>query len=227
MAAGLMRGFAGFGSGMLMAPVFAILYGPIDAVAMVTLLELVVSAQLIPQVYKEAHWSLVGPLSLAAILFMPVGAYILQSADPVVLTRLMATVVLAFVLVLLAGWRYRGEKKLSSTLAVGAVSGVMMASTSLGNPPVLVYLLAGNDPARSIRANVIMYFAVTQVVLLVVLGYMALITRSALAVATIVAPGYLLATWIGSRLFRQADEKLYRRATIALLLVIAVYGLLR
>ena len=218
MAAGLMRGFAGFGSGMLMAPVFAILYGPIDAVAMVTLLELVVSAQLIPQVYKEAHWSLVGPLSLAAILFMPVGAYILQSADPVVLT---------FVLVLLAGWRSRGEKKLSSTLAVGAVSGVMMASTSLGNPPVLVYLLAGNDPARSIRANVIMYFAVTQVVLLVVLGYMALITRSALTMATIVAPGYLLATWIGSRLFRQADEKLYRRATIALLLVIAVYGLLR
>src|SRR5262245_21066223 len=55
-AAGLMRGFAGFGSGMLMAPMFAILFGPIDAVTMVTMLELFVSIQLIPQVLKEIQW---------------------------------------------------------------------------------------------------------------------------------------------------------------------------
>lgn len=30
--AGLMRGFAGFGSGMIMAPVFAILFGPVETV---------------------------------------------------------------------------------------------------------------------------------------------------------------------------------------------------
>jgi len=38
MAAGLMRGFAGFGSGMLMAPIFAILFGPVEAVTMVAML---------------------------------------------------------------------------------------------------------------------------------------------------------------------------------------------
>ncbi len=32
-AAGLMRGFAGFGSGMLKSPVFAILFGPVETVA--------------------------------------------------------------------------------------------------------------------------------------------------------------------------------------------------
>jgi len=31
IAAGLMRGFAGFGSGMLMPPVFAIVYGQLKA----------------------------------------------------------------------------------------------------------------------------------------------------------------------------------------------------
>jgi hypothetical protein len=33
--------------------------------------------------------------------------------------------------------------------AVGAVSGAMMATTSVGGPPVLLYLLSGNDPPRS------------------------------------------------------------------------------
>src|SRR5438105_4388654 len=101
-AAGLVRGFAGFGSGMLMAPIFAILFGPIDAVTMVTMLELFVSVQLIPQVLKEAQWCFVAPLSLSAILFMPFGAYVLRSADPALLTRLMAAVVFIFAIILMA-----------------------------------------------------------------------------------------------------------------------------
>jgi len=41
-----MRGFAGFGSAMLMAPVFAILFGSADMVVTVVAIELVVSVQL-------------------------------------------------------------------------------------------------------------------------------------------------------------------------------------
>jgi len=141
VAAGLMRGFAGFGSGMLMAPIFAILFGPIDAVTMVTVLELFASVQLVPQVLNETEWRLVGPLGVSAALLMPLGAHVLGSADPAFLTRAMAAVVLLFVIGLMTGWRYRGETKLLPTLGVGAVSGVMMAATSMGNPPVLLYML--------------------------------------------------------------------------------------
>ena len=48
VAAGLMRGFAGVGSGMLMAPVFAILFGPVQTVAIIVLMEIVVTGQLLP-----------------------------------------------------------------------------------------------------------------------------------------------------------------------------------
>jgi uncharacterized membrane protein YfcA len=225
-AAGLMRGFAGFGSGMLMAPIFAILFGPVDAVTMVTMLELFVSVQLIPQVLKETEWRFVAPLGLSAIVFMPVGVYVLGSADPALLTRVMAAVVLIFVALLLTGWRHYGEKKLLPTMVVGAASGAMMAATSMGNPPVLLYLLASEDRANTIRANIIAYFAVTQIVLLAVLGLMAMLAWPAVTRAMLMTPGYLIATFVGSRLFRQSDEKLYRRTTIALLLVIGTYGLL-
>jgi uncharacterized membrane protein YfcA len=226
-AAGLMRGFAGFGSGMLMAPIFAILFGPVDAVTMVALLELFASVQLLPQVLKDAQWGFVAPLSLSAMLFMPLGAYVLRWADPTLLTKLMASVVLIFVTILLGGWRYYGEKKPLLTLGVGAVSGALMAATSMGNPPILLYLLAGQDRAKTIRANIIAYFAVTQIVLLSVLGLMAMVSSLAITRAILLTPGYLLATLVGTRLFRQSDERLYRRTTIAFLLVIGIYGLLR
>ena len=51
-----MRGFAGFGSAMLMAPIFAILFGSADMVVTVVAIELVVSLQLFPQVRHHADW---------------------------------------------------------------------------------------------------------------------------------------------------------------------------
>jgi len=54
IVAGLMRGFAGFGSAMLMAPIFAILFGSADMVVTVVAIELAVSLQLFPQVRRYA-----------------------------------------------------------------------------------------------------------------------------------------------------------------------------
>ena len=38
-----MRGFAGFGSAMLMAPIFAVLFGPTEMIAIVVTIELAVA----------------------------------------------------------------------------------------------------------------------------------------------------------------------------------------
>jgi len=153
-----MRGFVGVGSGMLMAPVFAILFGPQETVVMVILLEAVVTILLLPSVYKLIEWSVVVPMSIAATIFMPVGVWLLISVDAELMARGIAAVVLIFVLLLMTGWSYGGPKKLSFTLVVGSASGTLMAATSLGNPPVMLYLLSGTDRSEIIRANFTGYF---------------------------------------------------------------------
>lgn len=227
VTAGLMRGFAGFGSGMLMAPVFAILFGPVETVAMVILMEIAASIQLTPKVLPDIQWRFVGPLSGTAVLFMPIGAYALGATDPEIMTRVMAGIVLAFVLVLLTGWRYQGDKKLLPTLGIGAASGTLMAATSMGNPPVLLYMLSSRDSATTNRANIIAYFAVTQIVLLAVLAVMDLLSWQPVFRAALLTPGYLLAAWVGSRLFRRSSETFYRRIALVFLFCVAAYGLLR
>lgn len=225
--AGLMRGFAGFGSGMMMAPVFAILFGPVETVAIVIIMEIVASIQLIPKALPDIQWRFVVPLSFMAALFMPIGAYFLGTVDPGTMTRVMAGIVLAFVLVLLTGWRYEGEKSLLPTLGIGAASGTLMAATSMGNPPVLLYMLSSRDSATTNRANIIGYFAATQIVLLLVLMAMGLLSWPPVFRAALLSPPYLLAAWLGSRLFRHSSEQLYRRVALLFLSVVAAYGLLR
>ncbi len=226
-AAGLMRGFAGVGSGMLMAPVFAILFGPVQTVAVIVLMEIIVTAQLLPGVRREIDWRLIAPMGGAAALLMPIGSWLLVSLDPDLIARGIALVVMGFSLLLMAGWRYEGGKKLWATLGVGALSGVLMASTSLGNPPVMAYLLSGRDAAATNRANFTGYFAVTLAALVAMMAAAGLVDRKALVTAAILLPVFMAGAWVGSRLFRRSSEALYRRIALGLLFCVGLYGLLR
>ena len=225
--AGLMRGFAGVGSGMLMAPFFAVLFGPVDTVAIIITMEIVVTGQLLPGVRREIDWRVVAPMGAVAALFMPLGTWLLLALDPDLAARGIALVVLAFSVVLLTGWRYEGEKRLAATIGVGALSGVLMAATSLGNPPVMLYLLSSRDAAATNRANFTGYFAITLVALILWMTFRELIAWQALRTTLILLPVFMLAAWVGSRLFRQSSEALYRRVALGLLVCAGLYGVLR
>ena len=226
-AAGLMRGFAGVGSGMLMAPFFVVLFGPVNTVAIIILMEVVATAQLLPTVYREIDWRVVGPMGVAAAAFMPLGSWLLVSLDPEWIARGVALLVLVFSIVLMAGWRYHGKKHIAATLGVGSVSGVLIALTSLGNPPVMLYLLSSQDDAATNRANFTGYFAITLLTLIVWMSVVGLIEWHAVKTAALLIVPFFVAVWIGSRLFRKSSEALYRRVALGILFCAGLYGLLR
>lgn len=227
VGAGLMRGFAGFGSAMLMAPIFAILFGPAEMVAIICMLELPVGLQLLPSALKHVQWRFVGPMSAAAVLFMPAGGWLLLTLEPELLKRGVAATVLAFALILLSGWRHTGRKSLPVACGLSAASGAMMASIGIGGPPVLLYMLSGPDDAQTNRANIILYFAATGVFLLAVVFGTGVVGASAFWRAVLLAPPFMLAAWLGARLFRKSSERLYRRIALAFLLGVGAFGLLR
>jgi uncharacterized membrane protein YfcA len=176
---------------------------------------------------RQASWRFVAPMGAAALLAMPLGSLLLAWADPAVLSRAVAGIVLAFVLVLASGWRYRGPRPLPVTLGLGAASGAMVATTGMGGPPVLIYMLSGAEAPSTHRANIISYFAVLEIGLLAVLWWTGLLDATALLRAGLLTPPFLLAAWLGARGFRQASEALYRRVALVFLFGVAAFGLLR
>ena len=227
IVAGFMRGFVGVGSGMLMAPVFAILFGPRDTVTMIIIMELVVTAQLLPTVYANIEWRVIAPMAAAAALMMPTGSWLLVTVNADLMARGIALVVLIFVVLLMFDWRFQGEKRLISILGIGAVSGVMIAATSLGNPPVILYLLSSQDNSATTRANFTGYFAITLVVLVIMMVASRLIIWPAVLRAALLLPVFMLSAWMGGRYFKKSSEELYRRVALCLLFIVAIFGILR
>jgi uncharacterized membrane protein YfcA len=224
-AAGLMRGFAGFGSAMLMAPVFAVLMGPEHAVPVIVAVELPMGAYLFVGARKNVEWGFVIPMALIAIVFMPLGIWALLTVDKSILTIGISCIVLVFVCLLAAGWRYRGPRPLPLTLGIGAASGAMMATSSVGGPPVLIYMLAAERPAAQIRADIIAYFLLTSGALVILVLWFSPAALAALVDAAVLLPVMLIGSALGSRLAGIGSDTVYRIIAYIFLACAALFGL--
>jgi hypothetical protein len=152
----------------------------------------------------------------------------LASVDKGTIVTGVSAIIVAFVVLMWSGWRYRGRRSPAAAMAVGAVSGAMMATTSVGGPPVLLYLLSGEDPPAVNRANIVTYSFLTQFLLIAIVLATGVAGWDALVRAVVLFPMMILGAWAGGRLFHGlASDRLYRNVALAILFSTGLFGLLR
>src|SRR5690606_28012569 len=111
LVAGIMRGYSGFGGGLLIAPAYSLFLAPTDVVVLVMVLNLLTTVQLMPQVLRNVQWGPVFSLAVtAAFIGVPVGVAVLHRVDPVLMRRAIAAIVSVTAILLLLGWKYQGRR---------------------------------------------------------------------------------------------------------------------
>ena len=226
LVAGIVRGFAGFGGAIVQAPIFAVLYSPLQAVALVSSLGVLAGVQLLPSALREAHLRELAPLFIAVVVCVPLGGLILARADPDTMRRAISGLVLLLVAALASGLRYPGRPGFWSSVGVGALSGTLNGATGVGGPPVILYFLAGPNPAALNRANLIVYYAVLNAGTAVMLAWRGAFTGDLLWHTLILWPVQVGGLWLGAWGFRRANDAIYRRLALALMLGVGLFGLL-
>jgi uncharacterized membrane protein YfcA len=225
--AGLMRGYAGFGTAIILAPIYSLLWSPRAGVPVMLMMELLVSLQLLPGALKDADRRVVLPLGGAAAIATPIGAWVLFTADGEALRRFIGGFVLVFGLLLMSGWRYHGSRPLGLNIAVGAVAGLLKGSTGMSGPPVILYLLAGLEEAKRHRANLILFFATIAIVSVIPPLIGGLIDLPVLVRLAVLLPVMAVSVPVGTRLFRVVPDRLYRPFAMGVLLAaggLALFG---
>ena len=227
IVAGLMRGYAGFGTAVVLAPIFATLWGTREGVPVMLLMELLITAQLAPKAWKEADRRVVFPLGAAALATMPLGTYALFAFEQETLRRAIGGFVLVFGFALMSGWRYHGSRPLWLNLSVGGAAGLLKGATGMSGPPVILYLLSGNEAARMHRANLIIFFAIIAVASVLGPLVLGLFNLTSLVRLAIVLPIMLLSVPVGVRAFHVVPVRFYKPFAMAVLLAaggIALFG---
>jgi uncharacterized membrane protein YfcA len=224
--AGVMRGYSGFGTAVLLAPAYSVIWGPRIGIPVMLLMELFVSMQLLPKAWKQADARVILPIGAAACAMTPVGAFILLTADQDLLRRFIGGFVLVFGLLLLSGWRYHGSRPLPLNVAVGTLAGLLKGATGMSGPPVILYLLAGPEEAKRHRANLILFFATIAVISVIPPFLAGLYGWSGLVKVALLLPVMLLAVPLGARLFHVVPDRLYRRLALVFLVTTGTVTLL-
>jgi hypothetical protein len=223
--AGLVRGTTGFGGAMLMTPPLSALIGPVPAVVTALILESAAALVMFPDALPKVNWRTLAYLTLPAIVTVPIGSYLLLTLDPAAARKLIAGVVIVFSAMLLFGLRYAGKPRAVTSVALGSLVGALLGATSVGAPPVILYLLSGPDPVAVTRANLTVFVTAISVIGVVMLAAAGAITMPlGLSAAALTIP-FLLATWLGGKLFARLTDTGVRRLALVLMLGVGVASL--
>jgi uncharacterized protein len=173
----LLYSISGFGFAVLAAPLFLLFLDPARAIQLIiiisTVLSIVVLRGLLPAI---APWLLLR-LALGSLVGLPLGLVAFRYADPILVRAAAGAMIFGFAILMAVSGRRSGQPGQGKhwtafavspglDLAAGAVSGFAGALVGQPGPPVLIYLLLAGAAARTVRATLLAFFALSYAVTL-------------------------------------------------------------
>jgi uncharacterized membrane protein YfcA len=225
LVSGTARGFSGFGAALIFMPLASSLAAPRLVAALLLIIDFVAMAPLIPNAWRQADRKATAVMVAGALVGVPTGTYFLTRLDPVTTRWIISGFVFALLLLLLSGWRYRGKDHASIAIGVGSLSGFCSGLAQTGGPPIVGYWLGRPLVTSVARANIMLFFAASDVFSVVSYALTGLITPEAIGFALIVGPVYAAGVALGAALFGRASEQVFRAICYALIATSVVIGL--
>lgn len=219
---GVIHGYTGFGAALFMTPLFAILFGPVEAIGIACVIGICGSAQLYPSAARNAVWRELIPIFAGIVVLTPLGTMFLFNTDPELVRRAMGVFILVFALILISGWVYRGPRGPASSAIVGALAGGINGASGVGGPPLALYFLSSPASPEVQRSNIVIAVAVLIMIALASIIIAGGFTTDALLRAVILIPVYIVGTWSGAKLFSLAPKAYFRRVASWLLVATGI-----
>jgi hypothetical protein len=223
--AGLVRGFAGFGSAMVIMPVASFLLPPVEAVIFLVAVELIGPLPNAPAAWRDGTPRDVGLLVLGALLALPLGVWALSTMDQTVFGWVVSVSVFTLLLLTVLGFRLRGALTRRLTVTAGALGGFMTGFAGLPGPPVIMLYMASTLPVAVIRANFLLYLVALDLLLFVLLSLLGMMNLSVALLGLLIGIPNLIANMLGARLFDPSAERVFRTVAYLVIAASAIIGL--
>lgn len=223
--AGIVRGFSGFGTALIYVPLAGTVLPPLGVLISLTIMDMVGPLPNVPRAIRDGQPRKVLGIAAVAVVFLLPGLWLLDLMDDTLFRWLVSGLCLLTVLLMASGWRWSGNMSRPVMAGAGAVSGFLGGLSGLAGPPVTLVYMSAPFPAAVIRASILLYLVIWDVMfgaVLLVQGKLAL--DMVLLGAALIIP-YLAANVVGARLFNPTKERAYRLTAYIIIACSAVMAL--
>jgi uncharacterized membrane protein YfcA len=174
---GFIRGFLGFGSGLITIPILSYLYSPIFAMVFNIAIEIPATIYLTYVGAKSCKFKEISPMFFAMMLTIPIGTIFLISVNEQLIKIIMSILVIFFVILIATGWKLKASITKYVLTISGVISGLMQGATGMGGPPYATVLLSKGDNDEVTRGNILIMSTGIVISAIISLYYFNLFTK--------------------------------------------------
>ncbi len=220
--AGIVRGFSGFAFAFIVVISLSFVLPPATIVPAVFLLEVAAGLHLLPSIWKSIHWQSIRIMAAFAILFTPLGVYVLTNVPEEPMKLALAVFGVIAAAVLLSGYQLKRMPTSAETAATGAAAGLLNGAFGIGGPPIIVFFLGSPLALEAGRASIVAAFIVMDIAALGALFAFDLYNSESLVLSGLTLPALIIGVYIGTRMVGRLSESTARRAILVILLAMSL-----
>jgi uncharacterized membrane protein YfcA len=206
-----------------MVPLLSLIWDVKLAVVTSALLSTVAILPLTVEIRRSIRLWKVAPLILGSLLGIPVGIVILDRIHPEALKIMVAAVVIAASVILYFAPRIRWEAGgVGSPLLAGMLSGMLRASTSMGGPPAVLYLLSREKQMEEFRSTLLAFFLPSSLLTVIGLTIAGKMTPEVLGTSAVALPALAVGLLAGAWLRSRVPQELLQTLVLAVLVLTGI-----
>ena len=218
----LTQGVTGFGFALVAVPILVHFADPKSVVVVVLILSAILNFMILLQARRHVILSDAGPIVLGTVLGVPFGTYLLLAISSEELKLLVAVLILIFAVPMLLGYSRTFRHVRTASVAVGLVSGALQSSTSMGGPPVVLFMAAQEVEKRNFRGTLVLRSVAASTLSVLALVPSGLVTSDVLIQVLYLAPTMIIGFVAGSRLLGLVPDAAFRKLVLILIAATAV-----
>jgi len=222
LLASFVRGASGFGYALIATPLLTFIFDAKSVVVMNIILGSATNILVLLYMRRYIDLKRVLFINLGSVLGVPVGAYLLSWLDPSTIKLAIAVLVIPFSLILLLGHSHRFKRDSLGCGVAGFMGGVLAASTSLGGPPVVLFLLNQGLAPERFAGTLAAFFMFTSVISIGAFSSLGMITTDLLTRVAILFPALFLGSYAGIKVLPKINVTLFKRIASSIICVTAL-----
>lgn len=221
--ASVCQSVTGFGFALVMVPLITVVWAVKPGIAATVLLSLFGNLVLLHKLRGHVSIPRVGGLLAGFPLGLVPGVLIFERVDEHVLQIVVGVVVLVATIAIYRSPEIdRGHDGLGIRMITGAVSGAIGSSTSLGGPPVVLYLVGRVREIDAFRATTLAYFVPSSVIIITSYAIVGQVTGDVLLMVAVSVPGVLVGNPVGGWLRGHLDGERFRVVVLTVLVCASI-----
>ena len=224
--AGFIRGLAGFGFALILAPILLLFLSPAAVVVINILLSMLSNIMVLMHSFARIDVKRVLHMALSSLLGIPVGVWIIGVIAPSVLKVFIGAVIICFAVLLAFGFGKAFSRERLSSGVTGLISGVLSTSTSLAGPPVVLFMHGQKWPKEIIHPSLAGYFTLLGIFSLGALWLAGHVNAGMIIMAASLAPALLTGTGLGIIVFNRVNARFFRVLSLAIVICAGLLGII-